>query len=95
MAAYLIATVRITDPERFGAYVRALSGLGERYGGESMVRATTVEVLEGAEPPGERIVVSKFADVEAVRRYIGSEDYQKAKALRAGAAEVVMRIAED
>jgi uncharacterized protein (DUF1330 family) len=95
VAAYIIANVRITDPERFAAYAKAIAGMSERYGGESVVKGVANEILEGEAAPGERIIVSRFPDAEAIRRYIGSDEYQAAKALREGAAVVVMRVVAD
>ena len=44
---------------------------------------------------GERIVVSRFPDADAAKAYIASPQYQAAKALRMGAATVVMRLLVD
>jgi uncharacterized protein (DUF1330 family) len=95
MAAYLVATVRITDPARFSAYLQAIAGLSEKFGGESIVKGSVDGLLEGDAPAGERIVVSRFPDADAVRCYIGSPEYQHGKALREGAAEVTMRLVVD
>lgn len=92
MAAYIIATVRITDPEKFAVYAKAIAGMSERYGGESVVKGVAEEILEGPAQPGERVIVSRFPDAEAIRRYIHSDEYKAAKAMREGAADVVMRV---
>ncbi len=95
MAAYIVATVRITDPERFAAYGKAIAGLSETHGGAPIVRGPVVEVLEGRSPPGERVVVTRFPDADGARAYIASAEYQAAKDARIGAAEVVMRLLVD
>lgn len=95
MPAYLVATVRITDPAQFALYAKAVAGLAERYGGEMIVRGPVTEVLEGDATPGERVVVTRFADAEAVRAYVGSSDYRLAKQLREGAATVTIRLLAD
>jgi uncharacterized protein (DUF1330 family) len=95
MAAYIVATTRIHDAERFAAYGAAIAGLAARYGGEPLVRGAVAEVLEGDIEPGERVVVSRFPDAQAARDYIGSAEYQAAQALRAGAATVAMRLLID
>ena len=33
-AAFIVATVRITDPVRFAEYGKAIAGLSERFGGQ-------------------------------------------------------------
>ncbi len=92
MAAFIVATVRITDQEQFAAYAKSVAGLSERYGGESLVRGAVSEVLEGGSPVGERVVVTRFPDAEAARAYIGSAEYQAARVNRAAAAQTEMRL---
>lgn len=60
MPAYAVATVTISDPERFAAYGAAIQGLAEEFGGESIVKGVVTEVLEGDGDPQERIVVTRF-----------------------------------
>lgn len=96
MAAYIVATVRITDPERFALYGKSIAGLSERHGGEPVVRGEVREVLEGDDAAaGERVVVTRFPDAEAARGYIASEEYRSAAVQREGAAIVVMRLLVD
>ena len=75
MVAYLVATVRISDPVRYAAYTSGIVGLAEKHGGESVVKGLVEEILEGEVPAGERVVVTRFPDAEAVRSYIASEQY--------------------
>ncbi|CAN5299538.1 hypothetical protein BH10PSE4_BH10PSE4_38630 [soil metagenome] len=95
MAAYIVATVRILDAARFADYGKAIAGLSEQHGGHAVVKGPVAEVLEGAGLVGERVVVSRFPDADAARAYIGSAQYQAARAQRDGAAEVVMRLLVD
>jgi len=95
MAAYIIATVTITDPVRFAEYGKGIAGLSERFGGEPLVRGAVSEVLEGDVAVGERVVVSRFPDGAAARAYIASPEYRDACTRRAGAATVTMRLIED
>ena len=41
---------------------------------------------------GRRVVVTRFPSAGDARAYIGSEDYQKGKALREGAAAATIRL---
>ena len=95
MAAYLVATVRISDPVRFAGYAKAIAGLSERFGGEYIVRGKVAEVLEGDTDPDERVVVSRFADADAARAYLESPEYRAGAALRQGAGVVEMRLLAD
>ena len=95
MTAYIVATVRITDAARFADYGKAIAGLSERFGGEYVVRGTVTALLDGEGEPGERVVVSRFPDGASARAYIASPEYQSARAMRADAAVVTMRLLED
>lgn len=95
MSAYIVATVRITDPARFALYGQGIAGLNERFGGEYVVRGPIAEVLEGTVEPNERVVILRFPDADAARAFIQSADYQAAKAHRIGAAELEMRLLTD
>jgi uncharacterized protein (DUF1330 family) len=95
MAAYLVATVRISDPAKFADYAKAIAGLSERFGGDYLVRGKVSEVLEGDTDPDERVVISRFPDAEAARAYLRSPEYQAGAALREGAAVVEMRLLVD
>lgn len=92
MAAFIIATVQVTDPEAFSAYGKANAGLGEKFGGEYLVRGVVSEVLEGDSTIGERVVVVRFANADSARAYLASPEYQVAKLLREGAAVLTMRL---
>ena len=95
MAAYLVATVVISDPARFADYGRAIAGLSERFGGEYVIRGKVAEVIEGEVDTDERVVVSRFPDVEAARAYLTSPEYRAGASLRDGAALVNMRLLVD
>ena len=95
MAAYIVATVRISDAERFAAYGKTIAGLSEKHGGEPIVRGAVAEVFEGKSPVGERIVVTRFPSAEAARAYVQSAEYLAACQHRIGAAEVEMRLLVD
>src|SRR3546814_19493874 len=56
MAAYIVATVRISAPEKFALYGTALARLSERFGGVPVVKGPVADVLEGGSTRGERVV---------------------------------------
>jgi uncharacterized protein (DUF1330 family) len=95
MAAYIVATVRISDPTRFAEYGKAIAGLSDKHGGQSVVKGAVADVFEGNSPIGERVVVTRFPDEAAARGYIESAEYKAGCALRVGAAEVEMRLLVD
>jgi len=92
MPAYIVATVRITDAEKFGQYTKAIAGLSEKHGGEYVVRGPVTEVLEGDLDPNERVIVSRFPDAASAKAYAQSPEYREGAKLREGAGTVEMRL---
>jgi uncharacterized protein (DUF1330 family) len=89
---YLVATVTISDTDKFKAYLTAIDGLSERFGGSYVCRGPVAEMVEGEAPKGERVVIVEFPTEEALRGYIESPEYLHGKALREGGAKVQMRL---
>ncbi|HQU49030.1 MAG TPA: DUF1330 domain-containing protein [Casimicrobiaceae bacterium] len=85
MPAYLIARVRVTDPERYREYVALAPEAIARYGGRYLVRGGPITPLEGPEER-DRIVVVEFPSMEHARSFWSSPEYEHAKTRRAGAA---------
>jgi uncharacterized protein (DUF1330 family) len=89
MTAYLIVETDIHDPERYEQYKAASPGAVEAGGGRFVVRGGELAVLEGDWQPT-RLVVLEFEDLDAVKRWYDSPEYQAAKQLREGAANLRM-----
>jgi uncharacterized protein (DUF1330 family) len=92
MPAFIVATVTIVDQAKFAAYGAAIRGLADEFGGEYLVRGAVETVLEGHAAVGERVVILRFPDAAAARRFYDSDAYQAARALREGAADIAMRL---
>jgi len=85
MSAYMIALVKVTDPEQFKHYAAAAGEVTARYGGKYLARGGDKVVLEG-ELDQDRLVVIEFPDRAAAEAWYNSPEYQAAKELRANAA---------
>jgi uncharacterized protein (DUF1330 family) len=81
MAAYGIANVRITDPDRFPQYSAGVSHTVERYGGRYLARGGNAEVLEGDWEP-HRLVILEFENMGRLREWYDSPEYAPLKQLR-------------
>ena len=81
MAAYIIASIEVTDPEQFEVYRGQVPATIERHGGKYLVRGGAVEVVEG-DRPARRTVVLEFESLEQARGWYYSEDYAGPKELR-------------
>src|SRR5690606_19762602 len=87
MTAYVIAEVKVSDPQRYEGYKALSPGAVEAAGGRFVVRGGAVEVLEGRWQPG-RIVVLEFASTAAAKAFYESALYLNAREARAGATEL-------
>jgi uncharacterized protein (DUF1330 family) len=86
MAAYLVAQVRIHDPETYQGYRDAVPPLVDRFGGRFRARGGELEVLEG-EWPLPRLVIIEFPSRDAARLFYDSPEYQKILPLRQRASK--------
>ncbi len=83
MPAYMIIEASITDRARFRAYAEANPPVVARYGGCYLAMGGEVEALEG--DLGEaKVVVSRWPDMDAARRYWRSPEYAAVRPLREG-----------
>lgn len=74
MAAYFIASYRITDPAGYEPYVPAVIPILQAHGCEVLAADYESEAFEGT--PGHVTVVLKFASKEAARNWYNSPEYQ-------------------
>jgi len=87
MSAYVIAQIRIDDPDRYQSYLAGFMPIFERHGGELLVTSSSpVEVIEGSWDLG-RTVVMKFPSAKAARAWKDDPDYQALAQHRHAAAQ--------
>jgi len=80
MSAYVIVEIEVTDPDEYAAYGKLAEASVTRHGGRFLVRGGETEVIEGEWSP--RMVVLEFEDLDAIRRWYHSEDYQACVGMR-------------
>ena len=76
----------------YARYAAAATKAIADHGGKPLARGGRSEALEGKARA--RNVVLEFESYDAARRYFHSEQYQAARALREGAAEIEMVLVE-
>ncbi len=94
--AFLLVIAKVHDPERMGAYARALaaSGLYARHGGAYEFIGKAAAGLEDWDM-GTSIVCARFPSRSAAEAFWADAHYQEqVKPLRIGAAEVHVAIFE-
>jgi uncharacterized protein (DUF1330 family) len=85
MAAYLHATLEVTDADLYQQYRAAVPALIARHGGRYLVRGGAVGVLEGEAVPARQVIL-EFPDMAALKAWYGSAEYAPLIALRQRAA---------
>jgi uncharacterized protein (DUF1330 family) len=89
---YVVARVDVANPEAYARYAQAATKAIADHGGRALARGGRSEALEGEART--RNVVLEFESYDAARRYFYSEQYQAARKLREGAAEIEMVLLE-
>ena len=92
MAAYVIANYRITKPEAYSAYPRAVVPTLAAYGAEIVVADYGIEAVEGQ--PGNVTVIAKFPSKEVARAWNDSPEYQAIIRLRTDNTEGFLLFAD-
>jgi uncharacterized protein (DUF1330 family) len=92
--AYIIADVKVRDPEQYKGYMALSPGAIAAAGGRFIVRGGRHETLEGGWHP-DRVVVLEFPTYERAKNFYDSELYKTARAKRAGATEYFNLIVVD
>jgi len=85
MAAYIFASVEISDPAAYEEYRRRVPVIITEYGGRYLVRGGAVERLEG-DAPLNRLIILEFPDMARLKAFYNSAQYQPLLAMRQRAA---------
>jgi uncharacterized protein (DUF1330 family) len=81
MAAYIFASVEITDPAAYEDYRKRVPAIIAAYGGRYLARGGAVERLEG-DAPLNRLVILEFPDMVQLKAFYNSAEYQPLLAIR-------------
>ena len=85
MAAYIIARIKVTDPDQYKDYMKVTPGIIAKYEGHFIVRGGEMVTLEGPQEKW-RIVVAEFPDLAKAKEFYYSPEYTDARKIREGAA---------
>lgn len=86
MPAYVVATVKVTDPAGFEEYRKGVPASIAAYGGRYLARGGSVDPLEGGWTP-ERMVIVEFPSVAQAKAWYGSPEYRDLMRIRQSAAD--------
>jgi len=85
MAAYVVVQAEVTDWDKFGEYLKETPLVIARHGGKYIVRGGEMVILEG-DSQNKRVVIIEFPSLQKAKEWYHSEEYQRVKSLRQGAA---------
>ena len=96
MAAYLICTMTIHDPETYRKYTALTPATLARYGGRFLTRGDTVQTIEGP-AFNERLVLIEFPDKDTALTWYKDADYQSAAEFRrlASTGRMILQVGRD
>jgi uncharacterized protein (DUF1330 family) len=94
MAAYVIGRMHVRDAEKWEKYLAQVGATFPPYGGEVVFRGKDAESLDGDEAH-ELVVVLRFADRAAAKRWRQSPEYRRIVPIRDDAADVVLTAYSD
>ena len=80
-AGYVIAQLKVTNPENYKEYQEKVPDVVKKYGGEYLARGGEHQVVEG-EDNLPRIVIIKFPTYEKALEWYHSDEYKPVKDIR-------------
>lgn len=93
MTAYVIVDIDVHDPVGYEEYKKLAPAAVELYGGKYIARGGKAETLEGNWSPS-RLVILQFESSEQAKKWLNSEEYREARAMRHKTANSKMVVIE-
>jgi len=90
---YVVAQIRVTDPEKYKKYIALVLPTIKVFGGEFLARGGKSASYE-SEPIGNRNVIIRFPSYENAHSWYHSDEYKEAKQLRQSASVSIQNIIE-
>ena len=89
---YLVAHIRVDDPEAFRQFGPMSGAAIQEHGGRVLVRSPAGEVQEGSLKA--LTIVVEFDDLETAHRFYNSDAYTEARQLRESCSETDLVLVE-
>ena len=93
MTAYVIVDIDVRDAEGYEEYKKLAPASIELHGGRYIARGGRTETLEGDWLPS-RLVILEFESTEQAKKWLNSEEYREARAMRHKTAHSQMVVIE-
>ena len=89
MAAYVLGRIHVRNAEKWEQYLKQVGATFPPHNGEVVFRGGNAVSLDGEEAH-ELVVVLRFPDLAAAKRWRQSPEYRRLVAIRDEAADVVL-----
>lgn len=86
--AFLVANLKIKDPDGYRAYEKGFFPLFKRHGGEYLTFDDAPDTLEGEAPRQGRMIIGRFPSEAAARAFYADADYQALSERRRSATKL-------
>lgn len=93
MTAYVVVDIDVHNPSGYEEYKKLAPAAVELYGGKYIARGGQTETLEGDWSPS-RLVILQFENSEQAKKWLNSEEYREARAMRHKTAHSRMVVIE-
>ena len=81
MAAYIIANIKVADPDVFDEFQEKIPAVVEKYQGRYLARGGKAERMEGNWKPS-TLVILEFPSMDLARQFYYSDDYRPLMEIR-------------
>ena len=81
MSAYILVQINITNKDEYKKYLKQVTPIADKYGGEYIIRGGNSKVLLGSWDY-ERTVVIKFPSYDIAIEWYNSEEYRPVRKIR-------------
>ena len=88
MKGYIIAQINVKNDENYREYLKNVTTIANKYGGEYIIRAGNFEIMEG-KWEYKRNVVIKFPSIQKAREFYDSVEYQPIKKIRIDNSQII------
>jgi uncharacterized protein (DUF1330 family) len=93
MTTYVVVDIDVHDPIGYDEYKKHAPAAVELYGGKYIARGGKTETLEGNWTPS-RLVILQFESSEQAKKWLNSDEYREARAMRHKTANSQMVVIE-
>jgi len=90
MSAFMLATIKVKNPEKFQMYLDKVQQLSLNFGAKLLAKGKVVRNITGGESDHGVTIVVQFPGTENIDSLFNSEEYQALIPLREEGADITM-----